>query len=211
MRAIPLIPALFAALSLGACVGGFDTAHPNVMGNVQPAARWEGFTYCGGWGCSDPRETEFTDAEWAEVRAVMSPPASDAEAERAQVAEAIGLMERLIGPKTGYNRDLAGTGAGVFQPGQLDCYSEATNTSNFIVLLANDGLLAFHEPADPIMRGLATSRSWRQTHATATLRERESGTLYAMDSWFFDSGHPAVFVEADTWADAWAPDGGAHL
>ncbi len=204
------IPMLSAVLLAG-CIGGFDVAHPNVLGNVQSAATWEGFGYCGGWGCSDPSGTSFTPTEWAEVVAVMTPAAPTPQAEREQVAQAVGLMERFIGPKTGYDRDLAGTGAGIFQPGQLDCYSEAANTSNFLHLLNNAGLLRHHQPADPIMRGLATSRSWRGTHATATMTETFSGVLFAMDSWFFASGHDAVFVEADTWANSWAPDGGASL
>ncbi len=198
-----------AALALGGCMGGYDLAHPNVLGNVDRTSDWEAFQYCGGWGCSDPHEAGFTPDEWAQVIAVMAPPARSAEAERANIGHAIGVMESVIGGKTGYDRDRAGTGSGIFQPGQLDCYSEAANSSTFIHLLNNAELLHFHEPADPIMRGQATSRSWRQTHATAALTERESGTLYAMDSWFFRNGHQAVSVEAEIWADAWAPPGGA--
>ena len=203
------ILSVWLALGLGACVGGYDLAHPNVLSNVQRHADWQGFQYCGGWGCSDPHPSLFTPLEWLRVEAIMEPPTAIPAAEREQIAAAIGLMESVIGRKTGYHRDRAGTAAGLFQLGQLDCYSEATNTSTFLHLLHNAGLLRHHTPADPIMRGQATSRSWRQTHATATMVENSSGTLFAMDSWFFDSGHKAVYVEAEIWGDAWAPEDGA--
>lgn len=205
MRQIHHLAAVFLCFGLTACVGGYGEAHPNVIGNVHADAARAGFGYCGGWGCSDPEEAGFTAEEWSRVEAVFLPNSNTAEDERQQIAQAIGLMESIIGPKTGYGRDKGGTASGVFQPGQLDCYSEAANTSNFLHLLNNGDLLRFHQPADPIMRGQATSRSWRPTHATATLVEIETGTLFAMDSWFYDSGHAAVYVEADTWADAWGP------
>ncbi len=208
---IRVLAILCLAAALGGCIGGYDLAHPNVISNVQPTANPSGFRYCGGWGCSDPHAAAFTEDEWQQVTTTMMPPAATAEAERAQIGEAIGLMERLIAPKFGYDRDLAGTGAGVFRPGQLDCYSEATNTSNFLHLLNNAGFLRFHEPADPIMRGMATSRSWRGTHATATVIETASAERIAVDSWFFENGHAAVYVDADTWAKSWAPEGGASL
>jgi len=199
---------ILAAMALGGCIGGYGPAHPNVVGNVDHDAHWNSFDYCGGWGCSDPHRVMLSDDEWAEVAAIMAPAAQSAEEEREQVRHAVGLLETHAGGKTGYDRDKAGTAAGVLQLGQLDCYSEAANSTTFIHLLNNAGLLRFHEPAEPIMRGQATSRSWRQTHATATMMDVESGVLYAMDSWFFRSGEPAVYVEADVWADAWGPEGG---
>ena len=101
-------------------MGGYDLAHPNVLANVDPAADWETFQYCGGWGCSDPHAAGFTPDEWAQVTAVMAPPARSAEAERTNIGRAIGMMESIIGGKTGYDRDRAGTGSGIFQLGQLD-------------------------------------------------------------------------------------------
>ena len=41
--------------------------------------------------------------------------------------------------------------------------------------------------------------------------ETASEARIAMDSWFFDSGHPAVWVDADTWSASWAPEGGASI
>jgi hypothetical protein len=213
MRRIPALVLLtgLVATGLAGCVGGYGAAHPNVVNNIDRAADWRGFQYCGGWGCSDPKQVAFSPDEWAEVAALMQPPLDTAAEERDRIAQVIGHMETVIGDKTGYDRDRAGTGAGIFQLGQLDCYSEAANSSTFMRLLAREGLLRFHEPAEPIMRGQATSRSFRKTHATASLTETESGTLYAMDSWFFRSGQPAVWVEAETWGNAWAPQGGAIL
>ncbi len=209
MRIFYRLMATFLFLGLAACVGGYGEAHPNIIGNVHADASWDEFGYCGGWGCSDPSDAGFTAEEWIQVEAAFSPQAQSAEDELQQIAQAVGLMEGIIGPKTGYDRDKGGTASGMFQLGQLDCYSEATNTSNFLHLLDNSNLMRFHAPADPIMRGMGTSRSWRQTHATASIRNLETGTLIAMDSWFYDNGHAAVYVEADTWADAWGPGSGA--
>lgn len=199
------------SLGLGGCAGGYDLAHYNVVNNVHDSASWQDFLYCGGWGCSRPQDVLFAPEEWAQVETIMQSAAATPEAERAQVAEAIGLMELLIAPKTGHGGDLAGTASGFSQRGQLDCYSEAANTSNFLWVLHNAGLLRHHTPADPIMRGMAAGKSWRPTHATATMAENLSGELYAMDSWFFDNGHSAVYVDAATWGGAWAPSGGASF
>jgi len=213
MRGFALVFAVLVPMGLGlsGCAGGYAAAHPNVTGNVDRTADWRDFHYCGGWGCSDPREVAFSPDEWAQVAAVMMPAAASAEEERVQLGNAIGLMETIIGGKTGYDRDRAGTGSGIFQFGQLDCYSEAANSSTFLRLLDHAGLMQFHTPAEPIMRGQAASKSWRQTHATAALTEDESGVLFAMDSWFFPSGHAAVSVEAEIWGGAWAPPGGAAI
>jgi len=212
MSKMTRVIAVFLGLALAGCAGGYDIAHENVVDNVARTSTWDAFGYCGGWGCSDHRDTGFTQQEWSEVAAHFSPGAQSAEQERQQIAHAIGAMEGFIGAKTGYDRDKGGTGGGIFQSGQLDCYSEAANTSSFLHLLNNAGLLRYHVPAEPIMRGIGSSKSWRPTHATATMTEFESGTRIAMDSWFYDNGTPAVYVEADTWAGAWGPDeGGAHF
>jgi len=213
MRGFRLILTLLipAALGLSACAGGYVAASDSVLSNVDRGGDWRDFQYCGGWGCSDPREGSFTDDEWAQVVAVMTPPAATAADERDQLAHAIGVMETIMGGKTGYDRDRPGTGSGLFQPGQLDCFSEATNTSSFLSLIHHAGLMHFHTPAEPIMRGQAAERSWRQTHATAALTEDENGILYAMDSWFFGGGHDAIWVDAETWGGAWAPSGGASI
>ena len=199
------------ALGLAGCAGGYGAAHPNVMNNVGHTASWDEFGYCGGWGCSDRQTANFTADEWRQVEEVFAVPATSAEQERQQIAQSIGVIENIAGAKTGYDNDRGGTGAGIFHRGQLDCYSEAANTSTFLHLLDNAGLIRFHTVSDPIMRGQAASKSFRPTHATAAITENESGTLIAMDSWFYDNGHAAVYVDADTWADGWGPDDGGAM
>lgn len=64
------------------------------------------------------------------------------------------------------------------------------------------GLLRFHHVEDTETRGgfLIFGR-----HSTAAIRDIASGKLYAVDSWFFDNGVPAVVLPLEVWQNGWRP------
>jgi hypothetical protein len=136
------------------------------------------------------------------VRALFEPPPQNAEQERETLRQAIGLMERIVGPKTGTDTDKAGTFGNSAYPGQLDCNDEATNSTTYMRLMAANGLLRFHHIEDTKTRGgfLIFGR-----HSTAAISETASGKLYAVDSWFYDNGNPAVVLPLETWQAGWRP------
>lgn len=160
------------------------------------------FSFCWGGTCAGIEEVSLTDEEWREVRKLFDPAPENAEAERDILRQAIGLLERIVGAKTGTALDRAGTYGNSAYPGQLDCNDEATNSSSYTRMMINDGLIHFHEVLDTATRGgfLIFGR-----HSSAVIAEKSSGEKYALDSWFYDNGEPAVILPVRTWLGGWEP------
>jgi hypothetical protein len=156
---------------------------------------------CHGYGCKLRTVVALSEPEWSRVASLFSPPAATAAAERHQIALAVGRIERLVGPKAGTSRDSAEndlTASG----GELDCIDEAANSTTYLRLMAQAGLLRWHVVASPAGRGRFFD-GW--PHNTAVVAERKSGARYAIDSWFFDNGRPAAVVPLPEWLAGWHP------
>ena len=171
----------------------------------------EDFIYCGGNGCKKPRPVSFSDAQLDPIRQLFHTPAADATAERDRIAKAIALLEVLAGEQAGTLNDRGGTLLSIFRSGQIDCYSEASNTTNFLGLMERDGLFRFHRVSMPRMRGPGFTPGGWLIHATAVIEETTSGQFFVVDSWFFDNGRPAVTAPLEDWLGGWRPQGGARL
>ncbi|MFM9863256.1 MAG: hypothetical protein ACKVRO_06585 [Micropepsaceae bacterium] len=167
------------------------------------------FRFCGGAGCGYPKTIRFTQGEWAQIVAPLEAPASSSSEEREGLAAVVGRFETVAGAKTGAATDLGGTLFNGSGAGQLDCFSEASNTSNLLGLLQRRGVLLFHRVEEPAMRGFLFGTPAFAAHSTAVVREKETGEPYAIDSWFFDNGHEAAVVELGRWKWGWSPDGAA--
>ncbi|MEZ0246323.1 MAG: hypothetical protein ACAH09_06780 [Methylophilaceae bacterium] len=164
------------------------------------------FSFCWGGTCAAIEQVGLTAEEWSRVRAMFDPMPRDAESERETVRAAIGLLESIVGPKTGTAGDRAGTFGNSAWPGQLDCNDEATNSTNYMRMMRADGLMRFHEILDTKTRGgfLIFGR-----HSTAVIAEIGSMKKFAVDSWFYDNGQPATILPLDTWQAGWKPDNSA--
>lgn len=162
-----------------------------------------GFEICHGGGCADVAQVTLEAVEWAQVRAVFAPLPQTAEQERQCIAAAIGLLESVVGFKTGTATDRGGTFGNSAYPGQLDCNDEAANSTTYMKLMAQDGLIRFHDIADTRTRGFFFN-GW--PHTTAVIQERQQGKRYAVDSWFYDNGAPAVIVPFEQWKTGWKPE-----
>jgi hypothetical protein len=198
--AILLIAGLLSGcLSHGTSLPQADRALATVK-TMPPAP--QRFTYCSDHNCEIEHPVSLSDAEWAEVTAVLSEAAADAAAERAAVAESVGRFERIVGPRTGTAGDPGGTG--IFAPaGDLDCVDEAVNTTRFLIMLENAGLLRFHSAGWPVHRAFVGNS---RTHMTAVMREAGGGS-WAVDSWFHRSGAAAEVLPLDLWLAGWEPGG----
>lgn len=161
------------------------------------------FSFCWGGTCAEVSRVSLAEEEWQQVRELFTPPPPDAESERAVLRQAIGLLERLVGPKTGTAGDRAGTFGNSAWPGQLDCNDEATNTTTYLRMMLSDGLIRFHAVLDTTTRGgfLIFGR-----HSSAVIVERASTRKFAVDSWFYDNGQPAVILPLEVWSGGWRPD-----
>jgi hypothetical protein len=162
------------------------------------------FVVCSNYQCSARFNVALTDAEWAQVSAYFEPPAADAAAERQQIAQAIGQIERIVGPKTGTSGDKPGAAILTGNTrGQMDCLDESHNTTVYLHLMARDHLLKWHTVGQPIIRGHVIDRWF---HNTATVTDTATGVSWAIDSWFGANGEPADVVTAAEWLKGWEPE-----
>ena len=163
----------------------------------------EMLSVCHGNTCRLVAFVSLEQEQWRAIRELFDPPADSAETERGQIWVAIARMESFIGPKTGTGHDLGGV-EHPFASGddQMDCIDESTNTSLYITLFQNAGLLRFHQVDDRATRGYFF-RGW--PHTTAVMLEIETGKLWAVDSWFFDNGVPPAIVPLEEWEAGWKP------
>lgn len=160
------------------------------------------FSFCWGGTCAGVETVSLRDEEWQQVRQVFAEPAEDAEGERLLIAEAVGLLERLVGAKTGTDGDRAGTFGNSAWPGQLDCNDESTNTLSYLRMMTNAGLIRQHQVLSATTRGgfLIFGR-----HTTAVIQEIANSQQYAVDAWFHDNGIPPEIVPLGVWQDGWRP------
>ena len=161
-----------------------------------------GFDMCHGGGCAAVERVSLSDKEWALVSGEFDPLPENADQERSAIAKAIGTMERIVGAKTGTGTDRGGTFGNSAYPGQLDCNDESTNSTTYMKLMLQAGLIRFHEVMDTKTRGFFFN-GW--PHTTAVIREQHSGQRYAVDSWFYDNGVPAVILPLEVWQAGWKP------
>jgi hypothetical protein len=164
----------------------------------------QSFLVCHEHGCTERTKVTLSDQQWSQVRTLFQPKSRDAAQERARIAEAIGLLERLVAPQAGTGNDVGGTFEGFGRAGQLDCEDEAANTTQYLVMMKNDGLLPYHTPIGRRWRGFFI-HGW--PHTTAVVSEVGSGAMWAVDSWFEDNGVPAHVLPLAQWQDGWSPEG----
>ncbi len=165
-----------------------------------------GFDMCHGGGCANVNHVSLSKEEWQQVINAFEPKPIDAESERNDIANAIGLMEQLVGAKTATGTDRGGTFGNSDYPGQLDCNDESTNSTTYMKLMKQAGLIQFHEIVDTKTRNFFFN-GW--PHTTAVIWEKSpeqrDNQMYAVDAWFYDNGKPAVIVPLTSWKDGWKP------
>lgn len=198
-----LLIVIAAAVSLAACT---HERHGPTLGHFDDfnVKRPDGDTVhvCSAYGCKQQTRFRFTEADIAEIKSIMKKATKDPSAaeERRAVAYAIGWMEYRVGKAIGTDKDRPGMDfAASGDPTQQDCVDEATNTTAYLVVLQNNGLLKHHTVGTPFSK----DQLWRGvsgwTHWTAVLKENEGGKKYAVDSWIYANGENPAIVETDKW------------
>lgn len=164
----------------------------------------EDFEICTGGGCAEVKQVGLTRDEWKVVADIFDEPSSvsDASLERKHIAEAIGALEKIVGAKTGTHTDRAGTFDNANYPGQLDCNDEAINSTTYMRLMQQHGLIKLHQTEDMRTRSYFIF-GW--PHSTAVIHELATGERYAVDSWFYDNGVPATIVPFAVWKSGYFP------
>lgn len=195
---------LFLPVLLTACA---DHLYPSLGSYMQsknlPAVSMKSFPHCQNYGCTTVKKVELNQHDWNIIETSFGKKTKNAGQERDKIAKTIGIFEQLVGPLTGTGNDREGTflqtGAG-----QLDCVDESTNTTVYMMLLKEAGLIRFHDIGQPQVRyPLISGRGWM--HQTAVITEKETGQGYAIDSWFEDNGAAAYVVGIEEWRNGWHP------
>ncbi len=149
---------------------------------------------CTDYHCDRIKPVTLDEKDWAQVRILFSA-IETPEQERQKLRLAIALLEDKIGEATGTWQDLGKNVAGAGKPGQLDCISESKNTTSYLRLIQQDDLLRWHQ-----VRERAVRHPWiLDYHWTAVIEDLNSGTRYAVDSWYLDNGEPPYIQKLEDW------------
>lgn len=167
---------------------------PDIITDPSPAR----FSVCSEHTCRRVTVVGLQPEQWQRERRLFLPPPLDAVQERERIAQAIALMEAMVGPLTGTEQDKGRNFQGVGIEGQMDCIDESTNTTTYLTMLLKDGLLKWHSVEDRATRGFFIF-GW--PHTTAVIRDTVTGQLYAVDSWFLDNGQPPYIQKLEDWRD----------
>lgn len=160
------------------------------------------FVVCNQVSCDETSSVYWTENNWQSVQRIFQPPATDSEAERTQIAEAIARMEQLVGAQAGTFDDQPRNRGSFRGTRQLDCVAEATNTTIYLLLMKKRGLLHWHSVGYPQHRGLLNLKF---PHNTAVLIETDSNRPFAVDSYFHANGQPPEIVPLASWLDGYDP------
>ncbi|MBA3695352.1 MAG: hypothetical protein H0W85_00955 [Methylotenera sp.] len=173
----------------------------------------DGFDICSGGGCVEIKRVSLTPEEWQKIVFIFNadlsapnaeqPSTPEAVQERKRIALAVGKLEELVGVKAGTSTDRAGTFDNSSYPGQLDCNDEAINTTTYIRLMYQYGLIKLHEVEDMRTRNFFFT-GW--PHTTAVIQEIATGHRFAVDSWFYDNGVPATILPFEQWKSGYVPE-----
>jgi len=162
----------------------------------------QGFSICYGHTCKYQVNVSLNEGEWSTIRQLFESQTDSPLTEREQIRIAIGMLEDIVGNKTGTANDKGENFQGLGYKGQMDCVDESTNTTVFLTLLQDDNLLRWHVVDYRTSRGIF---SLQVPHFTAVIRDTESQIRYAVDSWFLDNGKPPFILPLSTWKKGWKP------
>jgi hypothetical protein len=184
------LPAVAAALALAVLFGGNALA----QGSAGKAAA---FFVCHGYGCEYRTKVLIGPTDAERLAAIFAGSASSAQAERDSLRKAVSLFEERSTSAIGIRDDARSQfGEGRIK-GQMDCIDESTNTHGFLLYLQKAGVLHHHAVLANSSRGLFVDG--RYPHATAVIKDKETGEIFAVDSWFEPGGGPPDIMLLSEW------------
>ncbi len=169
----------------------------------------ERLSVCFNYGCLSQTEVVFDESQLGEVGQLLNS-ANSPDGERQAIAEAIGRLLGWAGKQSPIAADRGGNYADDGVYGRMDCIDHSTTTTRLLHLMEDQGLLRFHRVLDPALR----TRFMLFEHYSAQIEEivpsGDSAKLqrFAVDSWFFDNGHPAAVMPLAAWMAGESPDDG---
>ena len=216
-QALILLSLLVTALGLTACTHeryGPPRQHFAEFKVAPPDPEGKAVEVCHAYTCKMQTAYTFSQKDIAEIRAVMArvKKADTAAEERRAIAYAIAHIEVKVGAKLGI-KDRAGMQFGSSgDPEQLDCVDVATNTTSYLLVMQQNGLLKFHtvtmtQSKENLLKGfvqLNPVKYW--PHWSAIIIETSTGQRWAVDRWPFDQGENPAVQKVEEW---YIPDDGS--
>lgn len=138
---------------------------------------------------------EVSAEDWEEIAELFSPPPGSARDERLRIRRAVALLEQIAGHQHPTYRDWRMDEINPAGIGCMDCIDEAVNTTTYLRLLEERDLLQFHEVMAKAFRGPLQL----DTHYAGQIRQRDTGELYVVDSWFLANGWPPYVQKTSDW------------
>jgi len=150
---------------------------------------------CYNYGCKSHAVATLGDADLAGLGKLFAGVRSAVE-ERDAIALAVGELSHLAGLQTPIHNDRGGNlGPEEGVDGRMDCIDHSTTTTGYLQLMQRHGWLHFHQVGSWVARA-----PWLfNYHRSAQVIESDNGAAYAVDSWFFDNGQPAVIFPMKQW------------
>ncbi len=197
MRRRALLACFLGTFGLAGCDvdgGGLDRARQSFgVANPTPAA----FHVCGSHNCRKRVAVSLSPAEWSSVRTPLRSRPRNAGAERRALAETLRRLEVMVGRKTGYDSDRAGSTLQMGVKAQ-DCVDEMVNTAVYLKMLDDAGNLRFHRPGQRVTIGFMTREFW--THTVASIFQKDTGQEFIIDTWAVDFGETPYVMDRAAWA-----------
>ncbi len=157
---------------------------------------------CIDYHCDFTKSVHLEAQEWRNITELFSGKKQTAEMEREIIKSAIAHFETIVGTKTVTWKDMAKNGGEGSELGQLDCISESKNTTLYLNLLSQQGLIHQHQ-----VKPRERRNPWFfDTHWTAVIKDQNSDQSYAVDSWFLKNGEPPIILPLEIWRSGWKPD-----
>lgn len=158
----------------------------------------DSFPVCSNHGCRNITVFNNFHKPWQIVSELYSKQIiSSAEDEWVFIKNAISAMEQLTEPLIKGRPDKARNQFFV-RNGQMDCVDESHNTRTYLKLLETHGFMHYHAIGELELR--------RLPHYTATIVEKQSGQVYAVDAWFHDNGVLPEIVDIERWQQGYEPN-----
>jgi hypothetical protein len=198
-RIIQAMTGLVVAFLLSGCAGqSLGSADGWYDGQNGTPPRDHRVYICHGFGCTYKTPVDFSARDLGRLKAMLASGKSSPEAERTAVSRAVQWQEKRVAGLVGSGSDRGG-----YDPqnsrvrGQMDCIDEASNTTSLLLVAQARGYLRHHKVGRPVARGFFLDG--RYPHATATLREKRSGKVWAIDSWPRSNGKAPDVMALDLW------------
>lgn len=156
---------------------------------------------CYNYSCAVQEKVSFSKSQLTHLKALFAK-ISDAQSERNAIGKAIGLLESFTGEQTPTFQDKGGNINDDGVDGRMDCIDHSTNTTSYLLLMQNIGLLKFHQVLSPVKRA-----PWLvNEHWAAQIEEKKDQHKFVVDSWFFDNGQPAAIFDLNDWMQGASPN-----